>query len=79
MVFIALWDLLCRRYILFGILALIISPFITYYITTLLFYRRIRSLATRKVPPTVPYFAPGLFHAFSLATFGPQKYFAELM
>jgi hypothetical protein len=79
MVFFTLWDLLYRRYIFFGILALIIFPFLTYYITTLLFYRRARSLAKNKVPPTIPYFAPGLFHAFSLASFGPQKYLAELM
>jgi hypothetical protein len=79
MAFIALWDLLRRRYMLLGFLTLIISPFITYYITTSLFYRRARSPASKKVPPTVPYFAPGLFHAFSLASFGPPKYFAELV
>jgi hypothetical protein len=79
MAFNALWDLLHRQAILFGILTTIISPFLTYYITTSLFYKKARSSATKKAPPTVPYCVPGIFHAFSLASIGPQKYFAWLV
>ncbi|CAO2651892.1 Nn.00g001750.m01.CDS01 [Neocucurbitaria sp. VM-36] len=61
------------------ILPLIISPFLTYYISTVLFYRKANSKASGKTPPTVPFFIPGIFHAFTLAYEGPQRYFAALM
>lgn len=64
---------------LFVILSLIISPFLTYYISTTSFYRKANSKASGKTPPTVPFFIPGVFHAFSLAYDGPQKYFSALM
>ncbi|KAF2029216.1 putative cytochrome-like protein P450 [Setomelanomma holmii] len=65
--------------ILLGLIILIVSPFLTLYLTTSLFYRRARSTAPRKSPPTVPYYVPGVFHAFSLATTGPQEYLAKLL
>ncbi|CBX98775.1 similar to putative cytochrome P450 [Plenodomus lingam JN3] len=58
---------------------LILFPFLTYYISTLLFYRQVNSKASRKTPPTIPYLFAGIFHAFSLAYEGPQKYFATLL
>ncbi|KAH7068193.1 cytochrome P450 [Paraphoma chrysanthemicola] len=64
---------------LFGVAALIVLPFFTYYVTTLLFYRRVRSNECKKTPPTIPYYVPGIFHAFSLASTGPQEYIAQLM
>ncbi|KAF2851767.1 putative cytochrome-like protein P450 [Plenodomus tracheiphilus IPT5] len=57
----------------------ILFPFLTYYVSTLLFYRQVNSKASRKTPPIVPYLFPGIFHAFSLAYEGPQKYFASLL
>ncbi|KAH7092141.1 cytochrome P450 [Paraphoma chrysanthemicola] len=64
---------------LFSVAALIVLPFFTYYVTTLLFYRRVRSNECKKTPPTIPFYVPGVFHAFSLATSGPQEYIAQLM
>lgn len=58
---------------------LLIFPFFTYYVATTLFYRKVNSDSIGKTPPTVPYLIPGVFHAFSLAYEGPQKYFATLM
>ncbi|KAH9866193.1 hypothetical protein J1614_008758 [Plenodomus biglobosus] len=58
---------------------LILFPFLTYYVSTLLFYRQVNSKARGKTPPTVPYLFSGVFHAFSLAYEGPQKYFAALL
>ncbi|KAF2822260.1 putative cytochrome-like protein P450 [Ophiobolus disseminans] len=57
----------------------IIVPFLTYYITTILFHRNARSRARGKTPSTAPYYVPGIFHAFGLANTGPQKYFAQLI
>lgn len=58
---------------------LIIFPFLTCYIATILFYRKARSTARGKIPPSIPYYVPGIFHAFGLASIGPQKYFAQIM
>jgi hypothetical protein len=71
--------LLNRQTVLVGIVALVLLPVVTYYLTSALFHRRILSKSRNKVPPTVPYQVPGVFHAFSLATVGPQKYLAQLM
>lgn len=59
--------------------SLVIIPFLTYYTTSSVFFRRINSKTVKKKPPTIPYFVPGLFHTFSFAQLGAQKYFAELM
>jgi hypothetical protein len=72
-------SLLSRQAIPLAIFALVICPLLIYYITTLLFYRRASSKLRGKVPPTVPYYVPVIFHAFSLAKTGPQKYFAQVM
>lgn len=72
-------GLLDFKTILFASFAVALLPFLTYYVTATLFRRRVRSVAHNKVPPTVPYQAPGIFHAFGLATIGPQKYLAQLM
>lgn len=61
------------------LVGLIVFPFITYYVSTILFYRQANSKVAGKNPPVVPYLVPGAFHAFSLAYDGPQKYFAALM
>lgn len=65
--------------LLIAVFALFILPFLTYYLSTLSFYRKANSKVTGKRPPTIPYFIPGVFHAFTLAYEGPQKYFATLM
>jgi hypothetical protein len=65
--------------VLFVASALVLFPFLTYCVTSTLFQRKVRSEACNKVPPTVPYQAPGIFHAFGLATIGPQKYLAQLV
>ncbi|KAH8722568.1 cytochrome P450 [Phaeosphaeriaceae sp. PMI808] len=74
-----LYSLLRRQNVVLAIVALVISPFLTFFLTTLLFYRKARSNASAKVPPTAPYFLPGIFHAFGMAFMGPQLYFAQLM
>ncbi|KAF1918443.1 putative cytochrome-like protein P450 [Ampelomyces quisqualis] len=61
------------------ILTLIIVPVATYYGSRSSFQRRTRGKRVGKVPPTIPYYVPGIFHAFSLASIGPQKYFAQLL
>ncbi|KAH7386034.1 cytochrome P450 [Pyrenochaeta sp. MPI-SDFR-AT-0127] len=58
---------------------LITLPFFTYYVSTQLFYRKANRASPGKRPPTIPYFIPGAFHAFTLAYEGPQKYFATLI
>jgi len=57
---------------------LIIIPVLTYNVSKARFDRSSQSTALQR-PPTVPYLVPGVFHAFSLAFDGPQKYFATLM
>jgi len=57
----------------------VISPFLTYYVTSTLFSRRSNSTTTSKEAPSIPYFIPGVFHAAVLARTGAPKYFAELM
>ncbi|OSS43390.1 hypothetical protein B5807_12008 [Epicoccum nigrum] len=64
--------------ILFAIVAILISPFLTYYVTSTLFFRTANNKTTSKRPPTVPYLLPGLFSAGGLARSGARKYFAEL-
>ncbi|UPX17443.1 uncharacterized protein EKO05_0007796 [Ascochyta rabiei] len=59
--------------------SLVIFPFLTYYATSSLFFRRSNSTAAGKKPPTIPYFVPGLFHAVGFAQLGARKYFAELI
>jgi hypothetical protein len=59
--------------------ALVVVPFVTYYLSLSLFQRKIRGNATEKTPPTIPFYFPGVFHAFGLAYVGPQKYFAYLL
>jgi hypothetical protein len=46
------------------ILTIVAVPFVTYYISLFLFQRKTRG----KIPPTIPYFFPGIFHAFSLVS-----------
>jgi hypothetical protein len=53
--------------------------FLIHYATALLFSQTIRSKLRSKTPPTVPYYLPGIYHAFSLAKTGPQKFFAQVM
>ncbi|CAA9961296.1 Cytochrome P450 [Pyrenophora teres f. maculata] len=57
---------------------LIIVPICTYNVSKARFDRSSQSTALQR-PPTVPYLVPGVFHAFSLAFDGPQKYFATLI
>ncbi|KAF1849405.1 cytochrome P450 [Cucurbitaria berberidis CBS 394.84] len=64
---------------LLAIATLIIVPFLTFFLSTTLFYRKTKNKFPGQTPPTTPYFVPGVFHAFSLAYFGPQKYFAALI
>ncbi|KAF9692788.1 hypothetical protein EKO04_009166 [Ascochyta lentis] len=59
--------------------SLVIFPFLTYYATSSLFFRRADSTTFGKKPPTIPYFVPGLFHASGFAQLGARKYFAELI
>lgn len=61
------------------ILTLIVVPLATYYSSLSSFQRRARRKRAGKIPPTIPYYVPGIFHAFSLASTGPQKYFAQLL
>ncbi|KAL1798301.1 hypothetical protein ACET3X_002338 [Alternaria dauci] len=58
---------------------LIVAPALTYYVSTTLFYQNAKTTASGSRPPTIPYLFPGVFHAFSLAYDGPQKYFARLL
>jgi hypothetical protein len=58
---------------------LIVIPALTYYVSTNRFYQKAKSTALGKEPPTIPYFVPGAFHAFSLAFDGQQKYFTRLL
>ncbi|KAJ4993177.1 hypothetical protein SVAN01_01152 [Stagonosporopsis vannaccii] len=57
----------------------VISPLLTYYVTSTLFFRRSKSTASSKEAPSIPYFIPGIFHAAVLARTGAPKYFAELI
>ncbi|RMZ70713.1 cytochrome p450 [Pyrenophora seminiperda CCB06] len=57
---------------------LIIIPILTYNVSKARFDRSSQSTTLQR-PPTVPYLVPGVFHAFSLAFDGPQKYFATLI
>jgi hypothetical protein len=59
--------------------AVIVFPALTYYLTTALFFKSSKNAATGKTPPTIPYLIPGVFHTFSIAAEGPQKYFARLL
>lgn len=65
--------------ILLTALALVVVPAVTYYLTTALFFRSAKNAATGKKPPTIPYLVPGVFHTFSIAAEGPQKFFARLL
>jgi len=58
--------------------AIIVFPFLTYQLTSFLFYRTARSNGPLKTPPTIPYWVPGIFHGVGLA-FGPPVYFGKLM
>ena len=62
----------------FLIISTVLFPYITYQLTTILFYRTVRSKAILKTPPTIPYWVPGLFHTIGLA-FGGSAYFGKLM
>lgn len=75
----AVFHSLSLQTVLLIICTLFAFPFAIYYITLSLFQRRVRSDTSGKSPPTVPYYIPGVFHAFSLAYTGPQKYFAQLL
>jgi hypothetical protein len=75
----ALLGLLQRQAVPISILAVVVLPFLTYYITSTAFFRRANNRGPGKKPPTVPYFVPGLFHATGIVSLGPRKYFAELM
>ncbi|RYN39106.1 hypothetical protein AA0112_g3732 [Alternaria arborescens] len=58
---------------------LIVTSALTYYVSTTLFYQNAKHTASGSRPPTIPYLFPGVFHAFSIAYDGPQKYFARLL
>ncbi|KAF3009741.1 hypothetical protein E8E13_009311 [Curvularia kusanoi] len=51
--------------------AIVISPILTYYITSSLFFRTANSKAANKHPPTIPYLVPELFKEYG--TFAPFK------
>ncbi|KAH7380301.1 cytochrome P450 [Phaeosphaeria sp. MPI-PUGE-AT-0046c] len=74
-----MFDLLSRQAILSGIVILFGLPFAIFYITSYVFHRRLRSNVLGKSPPVAPYYVPGVFHAFGLATTGPQTYLARLL
>jgi hypothetical protein len=59
--------------------SLIVFPFLTYYATSSLFFRRANDKSGGKEPPTIPYFIPGVFNTAGFAQLGARKYFAELM
>jgi hypothetical protein len=61
------------------VIVLVVVPFVTFYISVTLFQRKSQGKVTGKTPPTIPYYFPGIFHAFGLAYVGPQKYFAHLL
>lgn len=58
---------------------LISIPALTYYVSSTLFHRSSKTVASRRSPPTIPYLLPGVFHAFNLAYDGPPKCFATLL
>ncbi|XP_014562251.1 hypothetical protein COCVIDRAFT_11346 [Bipolaris victoriae FI3] len=57
---------------------IIVLPALTYYLTTAFFFQSAKNDAAGKRPPTIPYLVPGVFHTFSIAAEGPQKFFARL-
>ncbi|KAF1835135.1 hypothetical protein BDW02DRAFT_496609 [Decorospora gaudefroyi] len=65
--------------LLFVAFLLVVIPALTYHVSKTLFYQKVNSKASAQTPPTIPYLVPGVFHAFSLAYEGPQKYFATLL
>ncbi|KAJ8112823.1 hypothetical protein OPT61_g4897 [Boeremia exigua] len=65
--------------ILLTIAFAVILPFLTYYVTSALFFRKANSTAINKEPPTIPYFVPGLFNAANFGRSGARTYFAELI
>ncbi|KAH6625376.1 hypothetical protein C7974DRAFT_200478 [Boeremia exigua] len=65
--------------VLFVIAAVVILPFLTYYVTSALFFRTANSTIDGKKPATVPYFIPAVFHSFGFLHWGAPKYFAELI
>jgi hypothetical protein len=61
------------------LVTLIIVPFLTYFISTTLFYRTARSHSALRRPPTVPYWVPGIYHGFSLLSRSPSIFFKRAM
>ncbi|PVI04740.1 putative cytochrome-like protein P450 [Periconia macrospinosa] len=61
--------------ILFIVIAI---PFLTHYITSILFNRNSANKNSPRNPPTIPYWIPGLCHALGLLS-KPSTYFALLI
>lgn len=61
------------------VFAIIILPFLIYYVTSALFFRTANSKAVGKEPPTVPYFVPGIFSAGRFVRHGARKHFAKAL
>ncbi|KAF2865178.1 cytochrome P450 [Massariosphaeria phaeospora] len=71
-------ELLTANAISAALFLFTVFPVLVYYITTTLFYRKTNSKLLSKIPPTVPYWVPGLFHGLSVAS-GPPAYFAKVL
>ena len=65
--------------ILLVVASMVILPFLTYYVTSALFFRKANNKPIDKDPPTIPYFISGVFHTFGFAQLGARKYFAQAM
>lgn len=60
------------------LLAFILTPFLTHYITTFFFRQQSKNRNPSRKPPTIPYWVPGLYHALGLLS-KPSTYFALLI
>ncbi|KAF2686921.1 cytochrome P450 [Lentithecium fluviatile CBS 122367] len=70
-----LTELAQRQRVPLAISLLVIFPILTYYLSTTLFFRKINRKGSKKAPPTVPYWIPGVYHAVGLIS-RPSTYFA---
>lgn len=76
----ALDSLLPQNLSLLLILAsFVVIPYLTHQLSIFLFYRTARSPVNGKRPPIIPYWIPGVYHAFSILAQGPPAFFANAM
>lgn len=65
--------------LLLAVLALVASPFLTYYLSNYLFEQTVRSPQVGKTPPKLPAYIPGIFPGITIIKDGLPAFITNIM